>query len=276
MRCREVQQWLSAYHDHELASVPRDEVREHVRACRQCAAELRGFEQLGALAAALPNIDPPANQWRMIHAALARPAWLQARRQPRRTWGVFCAAVVAVSILIGIVGVATVFQQYIVPRAHDHDVHLVANFGRFLDQFEQEPETAQECLCRDYRGRQVSVAEATQLVGYQPTPTRRLPPGYSVDKIYVLDMPCCRCSETIYRRDSGGLVAVFEHIDEKTNWFGKRPMTMATCHGAATGIVQMDHQLAVSWKKGRRRFTAVGVQDITEVVRLVKHFSDAT
>ena len=64
MRCSEVKQLLSAYHDDQLSSEKRTSVTEHMATCNACANELRGFRGLSDLAAGLTHT-------RASHAHLA-------------------------------------------------------------------------------------------------------------------------------------------------------------------------------------------------------------
>ncbi len=127
-------------------------------------------------------------------------------------------------------------------------------------------------MVASYHGQRVDLDEAAHLIKYRPIATESLPNGFSLHEVYVLRMPCCVCVQVIYQRKNAGFISVFEHSDDQPIWFGKRPMITAKCGGTLTSIVQIDGELAASWKCGKRHITVVGVGDIRELWELVAWF----
>ena len=78
-------------------------------------------------------------------------------------------------------------------NADRHDRHLAATFNDFLNQFDDNPQVAQQVLLASYEGDAVDLPTAAKTLGYQPAVARGLPPGYTIDSVYVLNMPCCKC-----------------------------------------------------------------------------------
>lgn len=291
MNCREAQELLSAYHDGELSTGMRSSVAEHVEGCSGCSGELAAFARLSAMAKGLDSPEPPQAIWANIESALdidREGAVLETsvgraeRSEPRRqrfdrNWRgplrstrptilglVTTAALVLVSA--GVVWMATRTG----PRP-GHRAALAANFERYLDEFATSPETAQDVLLASYRGRSVDINEATRQLGYRPAIAAGVPEGYSVEAMYVLEMPCCRCLQAICRRGDGTLLAVFEHDEEQPLWFGDRPRIETQCNGRACSLVQADRTLVASWKAGRRQLTVVGVSGLEDVAGLISH-----
>ena len=62
---------------------------------------------------------------------------------------------------------------------------------------------------------------------------------------------------------------LFEHDDEKTDWFGQRQSNMVMCGDKECCLVDLDSSIAATWKRGSRSLTAVGVHDLEEAENLV-------
>jgi anti-sigma factor RsiW len=286
MDCLEAQELLSAYLDRELAPAARDAVADHLKGCSKCAATLASFQQLSELSGHLAHPAAP-DQWTAIEEQLptgpiagpigkkwtrtfSRDGLQAARPRPFRSRS---SRAVAAAMLIVVAGLAIAAYRSWTSRADQHDALLAANFDAFLSRFEQTPEAAEQVLLTSYEGQEVDVPAAMRLVGYRPAITRELPPGYSVEAVYVLDMPCCKCPQAICRRQGGGRIAVFEHDVDQPAWFGDRPAINVQCSGKLTRIVEVDNDLlAATWKSDKRLLTVVGARDIEEVTQLVAHF----
>jgi hypothetical protein len=106
-------------------------------------------------------------------------------------------------------------------------------------------------------------------VGYRPAVSEGLPEGYSLASTSVLKMPCCTCVKAVCKRQDGSTLVLFEHDDEKTEWFGERQSNMAMCGDKECCLVDLDSSIAATWKQGSRSLTAVGVRDVDEVNTLV-------
>jgi hypothetical protein len=144
-------------------------------------------------------------------------------------------------------------------------------FGQYLDRFQEQPEQAQEILLTRYDGQLVAPEQAQGAAKFIPIAPDTLPQGFSRNAIYVLKMPCCTCTQTIYKDGQGKVLAVFEHTDQQQNWFGDRPTITAQCHGKSTCLVQLQNELAACWKCGPRHLTVVGARDVEQVSELVAY-----
>jgi hypothetical protein len=142
-------------------------------------------------------------------------------------------------------------------------------FGHYLEEFQQDPAGAQKMLLAKYQGEVLDAENAVQQVGYRPAVADGLPEGYSIDSSFVMEMPCCRCVQTLCRRSDGSVLVVFEHDDDQSDWFGGRPGIMANCGGKQCSLVGLDSQLAASWKRGKRYLTIIGARDVAEVDKMV-------
>lgn len=283
MNCTEFKQLLSAYHDGELMSDVHEAVALHLEGCPDCAAMLRGHQRLSDISGELTHPEAP-DQWAAIEEQLATaPAPPQSarervlpfsangrpdaggRRSSSRTM-LAIAATVLVALGLG----AYLSWPSIADR---HNQHLAATFGTFLNQFDSHPQAAQQVLLASYEGEQVDLPTAAKTLGYQPAVARGLPKGYSIDSMYVLNMPCCKCPQAVCRRESGGQIAVFEHETDQPTWFGDRPAIEARCCGKPTRIVEVDNNLlAATWRSNDRYITVVGARDVEEVTNIVSHF----
>jgi len=274
MKCREAQELLSAYHDEELSGEARTSVAEHVHRCSRCGEEMAVFGEMSAMARGLDHPEPPDRIWTDIEAALdadrdgapvGRPA-AEPKRFPRKWRPSLLAAAAMILVATGVVWIASTTWH-----APGHHHELAADFGEFLEHFPNNPDRAQEVLLAKYDGQAVDLSQAAEQLGYRPAVAAGLPENYTLDAVYVLNMPCCTCVQTICRRDDGRVFAIFEHDEEQPVWFGDRPRIETQCRGCACSVIQADRGLVASWKGNKRQLTVVGARDLGEVTDLVAH-----
>jgi len=216
MNCADIQENLSAYFDGELPG-QRAEISEHLQTCADCTAALARIRSLATLARELPDPAVP-KMWPGIEQALDRAANDAPERFPLRErcraaaawfkgptwhWPVGLAAVAA-SLLIGF---------FAWPLVHPDVAHgMSVNLSQFVAQFASDPEAAERELQSNYVSRAIEPADAIRLVNYRPAAPEQLADGVLRKEMYLVEMPCCKCVQSIYRRADGGSVALFEHI----------------------------------------------------------------
>ncbi len=276
MDCSDVKELLSAYHDDELPSDKRAAVAQHLEGCEPCAQELEGFRSLSAIAESLTHPEPPARLWQQLEEHLdVEPGkradlppsfpWLQWTRKPAVRFGLATAA--AILIVVGALGYRTWLQ-------HGDDTQFVSAFGQYVNEFQRDPDAAQQILLAKYQGRAVDAEQAIHAVGYRPAVAGGMPEGYAVDSTYVMQLPCCTCVQCVCTRADGTTIAIFEHDDEEPHWFGDRAVTEAACGGQQCRMVTLDNRLAATWQHGTRHITVVGARDKEEVGELVAWFDE--
>lgn len=278
MECREAQELISAYHDDELSADVRSLMAEHVQSCARCGEELAIFGQLSETAKGLSDPEPPQQMWAGIEAELdadgeGMPTALPASgkgRSPGKWRTSILTTAALLMIAIGLIWVISNTRH--MPGRHGD---LAADFEEYLEQFAKTPETAHNILLAKYDGKAVDLTQATRRLGYRPA-VARLPAGYSLEKTYVLEMPCCTCVQSICRRDDGQVFAIIEHADEQPAWYGDRPKIETQCHGCSCSVMESDRGLVASWKSDERHFTVVGARDLEEIADLIGHFQGDT
>jgi len=274
MNCATARELLSAFHDHELQPELEAEVQDHIGECVECAKRLTEFGELSRMASELRNRGAPASVWpdlksKLDEAPQTRPTpTVGSIRRQRRMLGLAIAA----SLVLGLVswGLLVRWRQSD-EHGQDH-ISVAANFGRYLNEFDQNPERAQLELLSNYDGRAVDLDEAARTLRYPPVAPDMLPNGFARDGVYLLKMPCCLCVQTIYKNEAGARLVVFEHVDDQPLWFGDRPIIKAQCHGMPTSLVQVDDRLAATWKRHERFITLIGLRGVEEVSQLVAFF----
>ncbi|MEX2113382.1 MAG: zf-HC2 domain-containing protein [Pirellulales bacterium] len=266
MNCESARELMSAYYDRELTPDLELAVREHLEDCPHCAHHLAQFEQLSKLATELREPSVPADMWSAIDSSIDR----QRLRRDRwaRAWRRYSPAAVAAVLLVAASLVAFSYWQN--RHAADHR-QMAATFGQYLERFHEQPERAEDVLLARYEGRLLPPEQAAGAAKFQPNAPDRLPQGFTRTKLYVLEMPCCTCTQTIYQDEQGHVLALFEHNDQQRDWFGDRPTITAECHGKQTCLVQMRDRLAACWKSGPRHLTIVGARDVEQVAELVAY-----
>jgi hypothetical protein len=272
--CAVARQHLSAFHDGELAPNLRTAVGEHIEGCSECAARLAEIRELSRMAAEMPTPAVPVEIWPQLEKKLATEvpdnsaASSNLRLIGRRHVWIRVAAAALVVVTVSTAAVVWLRQT---EQGHRH---VAVNFGRYLDEFERNPDAAQQVLLTNYEGRAVSFDEAATQVRYQPVTPERLPNGMSREAIYLLHMPCCTCVQAIYQGAGGEKLAVFEHVDDQPIWFSTRPTIKTRCNGMPTSLVQVDDRLAASWKRHGRCVTVIGARDVEQVAELIAYLDD--
>jgi hypothetical protein len=186
-------------------------------------------------------------------------------RVPRKALAL--AASLLVVLGLGWFGYATWFS-------HNADRHATVAFGQYVDLFQRDPNAAQRMLVAEYNGRSVNPARATRLVGYRPATSKAPPEGYTIVATHVLEMPCCRCVQTVCERGDGSIVAIFEHREQALPWFEDRRGVTANCSGKRCRLFDIRDAKAATWTTEERQITAIGVRGLAEVNQLVRWLED--
>jgi len=269
VNCSEAQERLSQFYDNGLSQDEAARVSAHVADCSSCASELASFQRLSKLSHQLTDPPVPPRMWEQLESKIGLSekgdSFLAGVRPHQRASRFF---VLAASVLVA-TGIGTIAYQ-IWNSAEHH--HFAMNFSDYLEEFSDRPEDAQQLLLAKYEGRPTTLQEATNTLGYKPAAAQGLPPGYSVEKVYMLKMPCCTCAQVICKNKAGHSVAIFEHEIAQPVWFGERPTVECTCHNKPTSTTQVGDQLAATWKQGKRHITIIGASDLGEVTEFVAYF----
>ena len=273
MNCADVQKNLSAYFDGELPFEPRSAIAEHLERCGDCRGRLEKFRSLSVIAKRLPAASVP-DLWNSISRQLTAtgnptesPVTLAMQRRRLMLRRVSAIAAVAASLLIG------VFLGYpVLLQSHGRHAEVVMNLTGYVEAFRHDPIEAQRSLLATYTNRALKPEEALTLVSYKPAAPETLPAGLTRTAMYEIDMPCCKCIESVYRGADGRMVAVFEHADKQPAAISDRPSISTQCHGKDVGLVDCDGQLCASWKEEGRFVTVVGVSELAEVDKIVAAF----
>jgi hypothetical protein len=267
MNCADAQTLLSAYFDGELSEASELELRDHLRQCARCSAELDSFRQLSTLAHGLYTPQTPDSIWRQLEVRLDEDDLPLSSTSKKHSSYMAARLLVLAATLLVAVGLG--WFTYETWFGHGERDAFAAEFGHYLEAFHRDPEMAQEMLIAKYDGVAVDSTQAIQLVGYRPATANATHNEFRVKSTHVLKMPCCTCVQTVCERADGSTVVIFEHDDENPEWFGDRRETTAHCSGKRCRLFDIQDQIAASWKMGGRHITAIGVRDAGEVSHLV-------
>ncbi|MEM6467999.1 MAG: zf-HC2 domain-containing protein [Planctomycetota bacterium] len=285
MKCPDVQDRLSAYYDGELSPESQAKMTRHLAGCESCAAEFAKFKDVTRAVSEMGEPKVPSSVWDGLSAELAnaelndssKPQPASAQQATRHKWKSSRALALAASVLLMLGfgywmnrGMNHLHSDNLaMTDEHDHSADFVATMDHYLRQLPDDPDAAEQFLLNKYDGQSVNADTAVQLVGYRPAVSEGLPEGYSLASTSVLKMPCCTCVKAVCKRQDGSTLVLFEHDDEKTEWFGQRQSNMAMCGDKECCLVDLDSSIAATWKRGSRSLTAVGVRDVDEVNTLV-------
>ena len=266
MKCSEVQEVLSAYFDNELNQDAHKDVELHLEECEHCSGELKGFKSLSRMASNLKTYPVPEMLWDSISSEQIEtaPNTLAARSNLDVKRLAYFGTGIALILLIGFALIRWL------PHGHDHEemVKAMEHIATNLDSAESET-----ILMAKFGGQTTTAEDANDQIGFFPVSTKSgLPEGYAIKNIQVLTMPCCKCVQTVCTRKDGSQFYVFEHVSEDTGWFERRNRKKFDCCGNECELVQLSNNLAVTWKKGTRYITLLGIRDEAEIELLVEQF----
>lgn len=288
MKCSDVSNRLSAAYDGELSGAERDSVAQHLSVCERCASEFSGFESLSRAVKEQPVPRVPPEIWTSIAAQLAQSGSGESTdvvsKPPSqiKAWGITRRLALAASILLLLTSGPWILKHFGTSHDdhdHEHSAEFAVTMDHYLKLLATDPESAEQFLLNRYHGETVDTERALKLVGYRPAVAKGLPEGYSLTSTSVLKMPCCTCVKAVCKRQDGSTLVLFEHDDEKPEWFGQRPSNMAMCGETQCCLVELDSldsSFAATWKRGSRSVTAVGVRDEAEVSKLVSWLDSKT
>ena len=110
--------------------------------------------------------------------------------------------------------------------------------------------------------------EALKTVRY-PIAAGQLPPGFSLDAVYLLKMECCTGVQCVYKRRGSEVLAILQHTIDQPVWYGKRKVEIAQVHGKPTKIVRIDGRLAATWRSNGTYVSLIGAQNMSELGELI-------
>jgi len=251
---------LSKYFDGELDEAERRAVEAHLASCARCSRSLASLRRMSDALKALPDPTPPDRLWSHLCERLdrTRPSQLA------RTWRVGRRAMVAATVLV-LLACAGYWYSH---RLREE------TFTWYLQAFAVSPDAAQLALQQRYETKPISL-EQVHWQGRRPVAaTAQLPAGLRVQAVYLVKMPCCTCVETVCRDERGRVVVFFEHASPHCGCLGREGI-LCRCHGKEVQIVDTGSYLAASWTVQGRAITAVGVEDLAELVSIVSQLSES-
>lgn len=272
MNCPEIQEMLSAYYDSELPQEKCDQIDAHLQECSRCAAEIKGFGKLSSLEAHVATPETPGWVWSEVERELGNEKRQQKQiitsghSAPSRKMFFRYTAALAVTTLIGFAG----FQLFY----HGDDDHQEMAEAMEYVVANVDTDGVATHLLNKYGGAQVSPEEAFSQVSFYPVASMGLPAGYAVESIQVLNMPCCKCTQTACRRPDNSRFFIFEHDNKEPGWFEHRNRRLCNCGGKECQVVELDSRLAATYEKGNRHITMLGVRDEDEIELLVSQFEE--
>ncbi len=284
MNCPEVQSRLSAFYDDQISDDVRSRIDAHLHSCADCASVFGDYQALTDFVQHTPTPEPSPKLWDRIDEQLTVSRAIQAKsptaksptaKSPvakpvarpagvRRRVVVFSPLVAAVMVILA-VGISLSTAQ----RDKHQFKGLAGEFNEYLAAYAENPAAAVAGLFAEYPAEEVGFDEAKRRVGYRPVVANSLPDGYSINSIQLMKMPCCDCIKTVCLNDQGLPFLIFEHDLEQAAWFGNRASRRCNCGGMPATVIDLDGQIAVTWKLGKRSVTIIGETDVDEVATLM-------
>lgn len=264
MKCKLVEERLSAYIDKEVGEEERLQIESHCEQCDACRSSVTQFVAIGSLMRQSESRVDIDAVWDKVAARLdCRDTKPITTNVSLRSW-LYPILATAASLTLFWYVVRNDSSNHDSDQAHAHAA-IAVDFREVIQSAKLEPRAAIEKLVSKYEGKEVDKIAAAKYLGYEPALFQSMPEGFARVSTHVLNMPCCKCSATICERGDGTSLIVFEHKDEQPVWFGNSPSIETQCSGKTCKIVEAAGQLAVSWKNEDRQLTLIGANDIAEV-----------
>ncbi|MBY0586600.1 hypothetical protein K2X85_05455, partial [bacterium] len=169
---------------------------------------------------------------------------------------------------LGVTGVIWLTQQ---PRPTH--VEGALDLRQFVADFQSNPNEAQTRLVADFQGSAVTPEEAVEVLKRRPIFLDRVPKDFQLVSLSLLKMPCCTCPQGVYRTPSGRIVCIFEHESKVGILADNCPMIDSRCCGRDVKLGEVGGVLLASWRSNESSITAVGLESMEEVIKLIGSFN---
>ncbi len=307
MNCEQACELMSAYFDGELesgAGGTRDEVRDHLAACIDCAGKLRSFEQIRLLASSQKSgqrVPPP---WEMIavrlveissaassagtdHASIdgtkSAVSILQQMRNRRLALGGLLALAASAILFFSLRGTSPHES-----RSTNQASVATLDLQPFMELFNTDSDKAMATLASQHPTTDVTLATAEAEFG-RPTFVQRsassnsLPGKAQLVSTKLVQFPYCKCPKgactcgpggcscvaCVCQRPDGSTYLVLEHCKSQSVTFGSLPVQIVRRKDRDLMQVEADGTTAISWEQNGERLTAIGLRGFQEIDTLI-------
>lgn len=263
VNCEQIQNLLGRFRDGEISPPDRAVVAIHLEACTACAAELAALNELGEMAKALSEPEPPGDLWDHLAKRLAagKPVPTPARRRSLLWKAAVLAALVLMAVTTGWLA-HSLGPTFSDSRAPEQPTIPVVNLGPYLG-----PQMAMA----PHQGKPMKPQEAAQRVGFHVLTMAKLPEGYSLEESYLVRLEGCNVVQYKYLRGRD-VALLLQYSQGQPVKYGDRPVVaVRRINGKPVEIIQGEGQLAASWKANGTAVCLVGPREVSELVRLVDY-----
>lgn len=269
MECSTVRQLLSAFHDNELEAAARTEVQEHLTSCSTCAGEFSSMAALSNIASSITKPEPPLGLWQDIRGRIAFEKNLSTPSRSSSSVRARAISWTSGGVVLALIVSASVIVWWRSPTAHDHSIGDAA-FSEFLTEFTQDPSRAVRFLPSKFASKTVDLSAAGNALGHPSILAKGLPDRCILTTTTVIEMPCCRCVQSVMHKSDGSLLVLFEHTKEERHWFNGRSLISTHCAGMPVAIADAGECLAASCQVDGTHLTFVGLKDVEELQRVLE------
>lgn len=285
MNCEQVQSRLSEGIDGELSAPMESEFQSHLASCPGCEREYREFLALRECLAAAAGSSIGRPDWgrlamRLDETLVSLPPAVPSRARNRFLNGaIFALAVSALGMVV------TSWRSASCPRTPSASVatDTFVDWREFIDGRSSQPQVALNRLSEQFEGREASLQEVEQLLGYSPAVRRAVAGGFQLVSTRMLRLPECSCPEggcqcasggcnasaSLCKRPDGSQFLLIEHCACQRISFGGLVVKSDETGSRRYGIVEAENRLAATWLLNNRRLVAIGLTDGNEVRSLV-------
>lgn len=259
MSCHQVQESLGRFHDGEMDPPERAAVEVHLGECPVCAGQLAAIAELGQLARALGQPEPPAELWVQLAHRLGKAQPVRPMVVGKIGWTWKVAAVAALVLAAGIT--AWLVHRTAVPEQREAGPTptIVAEEDPLLDD-----------LLASGAGEPVSLQEAAEQVDFRVLTSADLPDGFRLQECCICRECCCPLVQCKFRHGGKQIVLAQGSPDHPVR-YGNRPVLETKVNGKVARVVRCGDCLACSWRNKETALTLFGPSDLSQLVHLVAY-----
>ena len=288
MKCESVRENLSAYFDDELSKPEKTAVREHLKLCDGCQAELAMFESLSVIVQTPSQPVSVLPSWESIAAELDKNQ-ITKTVEVKRSWRPVAAGLLALAASMLLIFGTNRFASTPTQNVTLSNFATI-NLKPVIESFAHTPAQALDTLATQLHSIQavpdaksvvekhaahvhitsvlpkISLLNDSKLIS---TKTIAFSSCKCVNGVCTCGPDACNCTACVCQRADGSSYMMIEHCKSQDVNFGDLATRLIDIDGKQVEAIVSGKQTTFSWSGEHNRFTAIGLKDDQEAGQLI-------